>query len=516
MNVSQNRLNLVKENGAFSYSDISQSIEMTTTYPCKMAVYDSSNELFFIAAGTSGLIKTDKNSNHAIAYFPNGPAYNDPFTMKFTHDKLYVTTSGASVDFGIPGAVMIYDGNTWINITNKDIPDKHFENLLTIEVDPQNASHFFVSCRHKGLYEFKDNTFFKRYNYANTNDTIQLHDPNNLDNYQIVDGLTFDKDGNLWMVQSSVSNALKVLKKNMTWETFYFPNYTNKGKVRGILMDNNGFKWLYQIENANLFVFNDNNTIDKKTDDHNRLFTPLIDQDGNSFSSTVFPAMVMDKKNPQKLWLGTDKGPVIIPNAKKAFDADFRIQRIKIPRNDGTNLADYLLESETVNAIAVDGANRKWIGTKGSGVLLVSENGTETIYHFTTENSPLLSNTIQCIAIDDKTGEVFIGTNQGIISFMGDSTEPLSIFSNVHAYPNPVRETYHGLISIVGLVDETNVKITDVAGNLVYETTSNGGMATWDGNNIYGHRVGTGVYLALCSSPNGKEDAVCKILIINN
>jgi ligand-binding sensor domain-containing protein len=177
-------------------------------------------------------------------------------------------------------------------------------------------------------------------------------------------------------------------------------------------------------------------------------------------------------------------------------------------------LADYLLGTEEIKAIAVDGANRKWIGTASSGVYLISEDGLETIHHFTAENSPLLSNAIQSIAINEKTGEVFFGTGSGLISYQSDAIEGGNRFENVHAYPNPVRPEYSGVITITGLVADTQVRITDVNGNLVYETISNGGVATWDGCGISGERVTTGVYFAQCVSPNGKYKHITKILVV--
>ena len=174
-----------------------------------------------------------------------------------------------------------------------------------------------------------------------------------------------------------------------------------------------------------------------------------------------------------------------------------------------------LLETETVNAIAVDGANRKWIGTKNSGIYLISENGEKEILHFTKENSPLLSNTITTIAINQLSGEVFIGTDEGLISYQGDAIEGKNTFENVFVYPNPVRENYDGPVTVTGLVENTDIKITDISGNLVYSTTSLGGQAVWDGKNLNGNRVRTGVYLVFCADEFGEETHITKLLFIN-
>jgi ligand-binding sensor domain-containing protein len=284
-----------------------------------------------------------------------------------------------------------------------------------------------------------------------------------------------------------------------------------------ISKQNKNQKWvliprLFNNTTTGMFTFNDNGT-ETSDDDISRLFTFFYDQDGNKFQPTNFLCVAQDQDN--ALWMGTTDGPIVLNNQSKAFDANYACTRIKIPRNDGTNLADFLLDGMKINAIAVDGANRKWIGTESSGVFLVSANGLETVKHFTSENSPLLSNNIISIGINEKTGEVFFGTGKGLISYQSDAIEGGESFNNVHAFPNPVRETYKGVITITGLVTDSRVKITDITGNVVFETISNGGVATWDGNRRTGDRVATGVYLALCFSPDGKQYATAKILVIN-
>jgi len=171
--------------------------------------------------------------------------------------------------------------------------------------------------------------------------------------------------------------------------------------------------------------------------------------------------------------------------------------------------------NEHIKSIAIDGANRKWIGTESSGVYLMSENGQQTIQHFTATNSPLLSNEILSIAINPNSGEVFFGTSQGIVSYQSDASNAGSTFGNVYAYPNPVRQNYTGMITITGLVANTQVKITDITGHLVCQTVSNGSLATWDGKDAHGKRVSTGVYLAICANADGSQSTITKILVIN-
>ena len=202
--------------------------------------------------------------------------------------------------------------------------------------------------------------------------------------------------------------------------------------------------------------------------------------------------------------------------ADEFTDNDFRFEQIKIARNDGTNYADYLLSGIPITAITIDAANRKWLGTSNNGVYLVSADGQEMLQHFTTDNSPLLSNSIQSIAIDPKTGVVMIGTTNGLISYASDANTPSETLEKdlIHAFPNPVRPDYNGLVSVTGLTDNANVKITSVTGQLIYEGTSNGGLFTWNGRTKSGQRVASGVYNVIASTSDGKESVVTRITFI--
>ena len=196
------------------------------------------------------------------------------------------------------------------------------------------------------------------------------------------------------------------------------------------------------------------------------------------------------------------------------FDSDLAAFRLKVPRNDGTGLADLVLATESISSIAVDGANRKWLGTMSSGAYLLSPDGTVRIRNYNEENSPLFSNTIISLAIDNKSGEVWFGTLKGIQSVRGDATESNEKFTNVYTFPNPVREDYSGNVTITGLMRDSQIKITDISGNLVYETISEGGLATWDLKTYNGKHVASGVYLVFCASSDGSQSFVTKMLVI--
>ena len=214
-----------------------------------------------------------------------------------------------------------------------------------------------------------------------------------------------------------------------------------------------------------------------------------------------------------EMWVGTDKGIAVFYCPDQVFSSSgCDAQQIFIQQDGHTQI---LLETEVVNTIAVDGANRKWIATQNSGAYLMSADGTQQIEHFTVENSPLLSNEIRSLAINPKTGEVFFGTADGIISYKSDATEGLEDYTDVYVYPNPVKPGYEGPIAITGLIENAIVKITDISGGLIYQTKALGGQAIWYGKNFKGEKAHSGVYMVFCSNDDGSKTFITKILLVN-
>jgi ligand-binding sensor domain-containing protein len=257
-------------------------------------------------------------------------------------------------------------------------------------------------------------------------------------------------------------------------------------------------------------VFNDNNTLDNTGDDRLKILTNSPNS-GNIPGNAVY-SLAVDQDG--AVWIGTDKGPAIVYNPERIFEqgANYDVQQILVPRNDGTGQADFLLGSEKILAIAVDGANKKWFGTE-NGAFLMSSDGLEQIFYFNTDNSPLLSNTVNSIAIAAD-GEVFFGTPNGIISFKGNATPPNIVNTDVFAYPNPVRPEYSGPIAIKGVVRNAIVKITDLSGNLVFQTRSEGGQAIWDGRILNGNHVHPGIYLVFITDDEGVETLATKVMVM--
>ena len=261
---------------------------------------------------------------------------------------------------------------------------------------------------------------------------------------------------------------------------------------------------------SGILIFDDNGTIDDTGDDEHRFVKTFSDINGTIDASGYF--CITEDKNGQ-VWIGTNRGPIYCTNPKAKLE-EIRCSRVIRPADEINDVPYNFLDGEQINAIAVDGGNRKWIATQSSGVFLVSEDGMETIENFTTANSPLPSNQINSLTINQLTGEVFIGTENGLVSYMGDATEGKEDYSNVYAYPNPVRPEHSDRVTIVGLMNDSNVKITELRGNIIYQGKSAGGTFTWDCRSRKGGRVATGVYLVLSATPEAKESVVTKIMVV--
>jgi hypothetical protein len=353
------------------------------------------------------------------------------------------------------------------------------------------------------LLEYINNNLIKQ--YIESNSPLQTTIPGRP--YVRICGLAMDKSKNLWLTQTEVPGSIKVLRSDGSW--IVNPVTIDAPTIGDIIITKTGQKWIVLPRGYGLFILDDNSTPDVFSDD--RYMKMLVQDIENQPISFVY-SIAEDLDG--NIWIGTDQGPLIYYNPEKVFDNDLRANRIKIPRNDGTGLADYMLKTETITSIAIDGANRKWLGTASSGVYLLSSDGTTRIKNFNEQNSPILSNSIVTLAVDNKTGDVWFGTSKGVQSVRGDATNGGEKFTNVYTFPNPVREGFTGNVTITGLLRDSQIRITDISGNLVYETVSDGGQATWDLKTYTGKRVATGVYLVFCASKDGTQSHVTKMLVI--
>jgi hypothetical protein len=469
--------------------------------------------VFWLATGDRGLTgirRTGANQYQILADLPvsEGPKRNLNAFMHMHNRKLYIAGGGRWTEaLNNPGTVMIYDTDSlkWNNLNDVS----GFRDATCIAVDPKDDSHYFVSSWGRGLYEFRSGELLQRYNYANS--ALSTIYPDN-DFYTRVEGVCFDPEGNLWMTNTEVADVLVVRKADGSWAKRSYPAISTPTLADKILIASNGYKWvnLVRANKSGIFVLDDKGTIDNPSDDASHYYSSLTDLQGNDIGANQFFCLAEDLIG--QVWIGTNRGVYIVSGTSRATEGVMAGSRII--HTDEYGNPQYFLADERINAIAVDGGNRKWLGTANSGIYLVNEDGSEIIHHFTAGLSPLLSDAIESIAINHHTGEVFIGTDKGLISYMGEATKGSDNYSSVYAYPNPVRPGFDERVIITGLMDNSNVKITDAKGNLIYQGRSAGGQISWDCRNRNGSPVATGVYLVFSSTPEAAESVVSKIAVV--
>jgi hypothetical protein len=438
--------------------------------------------------------------------FPNGPSDNDIYSLHHSESGLWISP-GNTTGWETPRFNRYADGE-WTYFDKTEYPDLDgFLNIVTIEVDPTDENHFFVGSWGGGLLEFKNDEFVQR--YTNLNSPLETALPEQpTEPYVRIGGLDFDSDGNLWISNTAATNNLHKLTSAGEWESFSMAEVTGHNVGQLIVTENND-KWILIPDGNDAYV------VDETGDQIKQLLVSTYFSNGtDEYYTRMNDLYSIAEDQDGEIWIGSSKGVAVYSSPSSIWTSEsFYGSQPGLDLDDGIYYA--LLETETVTAIAIDGANRKWLGTESSGAYLISESGDEELLHFTSDNSELLSDNITAIAINQETGEVFFGTDEGLISYQGEATEGNDSYSDVYVYPNPVRETYDGSITIAGLIANTDIKITDITGNLVYTTTSLGGQAIWDGTNLNGNRVKTGVYLIFCNDEYGEETHITKLLFIH-
>ena len=519
MTIQGDRLLAHTGENLYIYTSLESPAEIVSPGVVKDVSALKNTNTYWVASGTKGLIGIRRKNANTFETFVSGlniegPKRNFCTFMTIQGGKLLVTGGDRWTDrFNRPGTLMTYEGGKWTNFDETTVNKAvgyACRDYTGVAVDPDDAGHYFVSTFGEGVIEIKDNKYVQLYNHTNT-PLVSAIDPS--PNYVRVGGVSFDKQKNLWMTNSGVQNGIVVRTADGKWKSLFYKGVSGVPLVDKILVTSKGHKWVNVPRGTpGLLVFDDNGTPTDNTDDKSNFFTLLRNARGEALNVSAFYCMAEDLNG--EVWLGTDHGPAICSSPEAAIKdpQKFFGSVIVRPNDDGSN--GVFLDSEQIKAIAVDGGNRKWLGTGSSGIFLVNPTGTETIQHFTTENSPLLSNHIQSIAIDHKTGEVFIGTDKGIISYLGDATQGSPDYSDVYAFPNPVRPDFDGSVTITGLIADSNVKITDLNGNLIYQAKSAGGQVTWNCRSHKGQRVATGIYLVLASTAQGAESAVTKIAVV--
>jgi ligand-binding sensor domain-containing protein len=438
----------------------------------------------------------------------SSPSNNNVFQVASAKSKVIAVRGGYKSSYTPTWTVPTlyeYENYEWRTRTSSEIPElTGINDLVNVTIDPNDESHFFVSSWMKGLVEFRGNQFYKLYNSENSS----LMQIDGID-WERIGTTVFDKDGNLWVTNSLAAKCIHRMAPDGKWTGYSFSDMTRN--IKSLLVTSTGIKWLVLGQSGGLFVFDDNGTPENTTDDKYK-FLSVMNEEGEVVSNDVYS--IAEDKNGY-VWVGTAKGVVVYYNPDKVFDNSVvRGRQIKVPRNDGTDNADLLLAAEVVTAIVVDGANCKWFGTQNGGAYYTSADGIETIHHFNTQNSPIPSDNILSITVVPETGEVFFATSKGIVSFRGSATEGTDDYEEIYAFPNPVKSNYEGPITIKGLVAGSIVKIADIAGNIVFEARSTGGQIVWDGKNLNGNKIASGVYVVFASTEIGDKKSTTKILFL--
>ncbi len=505
--VNQNQLIITSPNTVLVYNDnlVVKSQINSSQLPNENPVFTCAtvvDNTLYLGTKDDGLITTSTtNSTNFLLISPNGPAFNNIFSINAATSNLWAVfgnyDSSQNPNFKKFGFNKYNPETGWKFFPNS-AADNAFD-MVRVTVNPTNENQIFIASHQDGLLKFENDAFVKRYDYLNSG-LESLFDPNDI-NYKSVrvEQPAFDKKGNLWMTNGLIKSPLKVLLANGQWGSYnleaVLDDYADS-RASKLMIDKNSTKWIVARADG-LIGFNEN---------FNNKIKKVPFEDLPSFIQTA----AIDLRN--QIWIGTRSGLRILSSVDSFLnDEPLKVNAIIILDK---GVAQELMYQQYITDIVVDGANNKWIATADSGVFQFSPNGQETLNHFTTENSPLPSNIVNDVDINPTTGEVFFATDKGMVSYKGTAIKAADNLENVVVYPNPVRPEFEGNVTITGLTNKANVKITDIEGNLVYEKISEGGSIDWDTTAFGKYRVASGVYMIFIASKDGEATKVKKVMIV--
>ena len=510
------KLSVILYDGIYVYEpDLSMSTIMNyysfngDVRPRAVHIYD--NKLW-IADDQYGLVEYIDPTN-AVRITFEGPARKEFYSMDWLNGKLVIASggiSGIAPTFNTSG-VYLFEDEKWSihDKTNMNMwMGQNVWDFVSVSINPVNDEQVAVSTFSEIPLSILTLNAQVTDTFTPSNSPLTLTSAGST--WTFISSVKYDDKGNLWMLNAYADQPLYVYTKDGDWYSFDCGTAAKNRFPKKMVIDYNGNKW-FSLEGAGLYGYNDNGSISNAADDqYVNLNSGATTGD---LPSTTINALAVDFDN--EIWIGTDNGFAVLYNSESAFGAaagDYNAQRIKVEFEGNV---EYVLGNTNITDIEVDGGNRKWFGTANSGIILLSADGQEVIEQHTTDNSPLISNNIIDLKLDHSTGELFIITDKGLVSYRTDATYEDPDYSDVNVFPNPARPDFEGPITIQGIRYNSDVKITDISGNLVYMTTSNGGTATWDGKNVKGEKVTTGVYLIWTAANEGKGRYVGKVLVVH-
>ncbi|MGZ5283079.1 MAG: type IX secretion system anionic LPS delivery protein PorZ, partial [Bacteroidia bacterium] len=460
----------------------------------------------WLAKDQFSCIKMNPSTLQTIFIMPNGPATPDAYRLHNFDKTIWVATGGLNEVGGAlynNSGFFSYTADYWTNYNSNTVSNWiTFKDVMDIKTSPRTGNQWIGSLD-SGLIEFnaEKKEIVKHFNAGNS--SLRNADP--AKSNPAVSGLEFDDNWNLWVSNYRAQRQLSVFTKDFKWYSF---NIGSRKSVTAVTVDKYNQVWLTLPREGGVYVFNYGKTIENP-DDGDQV-KDLSTASGNGALPDNNVICITEDLEGQ-IWVGTNNGVGVFAEPSLVFsEYNFDAQQIWVENGDESG---YLLAGQAVTCIAVDGGNRKWFGTR-NGAYLTSPDGSEILKYFTTKNSQLISNDIKDIKVNGATGEVFFATDKGIVSYRSTATDGLTKHGDVYAYPNPVKPGYTGPIAITGLVRDASVKITDITGKLVFETTAEGGQAVWNGKNFNGEEANSGVYMVFSTSSDGTETAVTKILIV--
>ncbi|MEZ7494739.1 T9SS type A sorting domain-containing protein [Leeuwenhoekiella aequorea] len=503
ISANEDELLITFENEIQIYSSQGTLKETIYTSPQYSSGYNTTIKFdgaFYVGTAQNGLLITSSSSiDNALAIIPEGPLRNDPFNIEAAFGELWVVFGDYSDAYNPyplkQRGVSNLREETWLNIPYSELLGAN--NITNITFNPDDASQVFLSSYNSGLLELNDKVPVHLYNESNSG----LSDvPSNPTDVRI-NGAAFDVSGNLWMTNSLVKNGL-AKKEGAVIQGIsvadILPDFDEINAYTEVVTDRRGNVY-FGTSNRGLIGYNP----------QSQSFIRL-DESRSNLPSNAILSLVIDLNG--SLWIGTAAGLRILTSPAQMFDEpDIQTRKIIIEDN---GVAVELLGEQVIRTIAVDGNNNKWVGTVGSGAFYFTSNGLETLRQFGTNNSPLPSNNIQDITIDDQSGEVYFATALGLVSYRGSAVAAKDTLEDARVFPNPVRPNYSGLVTLDGLTENATIKITDLNGNLVYEEESEGGSIQWDTTAFGKYKVASGVYFILITAEDAVETKIIKLMII--